>query len=204
MDELNGASVAVAVGAQEAHVKGPTVIEALGMARRSIVWATVVFVVSIIVGIANPERFDPLLDVLHQLATQVWDSGFVAAAVFIFTNNLKAAVAAIVLGPALGLVPILQAAANGLLIGIVLSKAAASAGVVATLAGILPHGVFELPAMLIAWGLGLWVGMWPFLKDGLKFGERMFLAARVLFVCIIPLLAAAALIEGALISFMTH
>ncbi len=151
-------------------------------------------------GFIRPEVFSGLLEELQGLASEIRGRGFFSTVIFIFFNNLKAALAAMVLGPLLGVVPALQASLNGALIGVVIREASESAGLLAIMLGLLPHGLFEIPAMLISWGTGIWLGMWPFKKDNLRFRQRVRMAAGIMLRFVVPLLAAAALIEGVLIS----
>ncbi|MEW6213944.1 MAG: stage II sporulation protein M [Nitrospirota bacterium] len=54
---------------------------------------------------------------------------------------------------------------------------------------LIPHGIFELPAIFVAWGLGIWRGVWMFRKDkDQTFKERANKAYRVFFAFILPLL----------------
>ncbi len=79
---------------------------------------------------------------------------------FIFFNNSIKAVAIMFLGAAFGLVPLLFIAINGMILGLVV-KLAASAGhdpVKLVVEGILPHGILELPAIVIAGAFGLRFG----------------------------------------------
>jgi uncharacterized membrane protein SpoIIM required for sporulation len=62
---------------------------------------------------------------------------------------------------------------------------------------ILPHGIFELSAMFIAWGIGLWRARLMFSpnfkaesKESLKKTHRVYVTV------VLPLLFIAALIEG--------
>ena len=170
------------------------------MARNPIGAVTAVLAVSMIVGLLWPEGFSLLLEELEGLASEIKSRDFIGTVVFIFFNNLKAAAVAVITGPLLGIIPVLQAAANGVIIGVVIRMAAESTGVLTTILGLFPHGIFEIPAMLISWGLGLWLGLWPFNKDNIKFTRRVSMAARAWLRYVVPLLAVAALIEGALIS----
>lgn len=80
--------------------------------------------------------------------------------VFIFLNNFIKSVAVVFLGALFGLVPLLFIGMNGMLLGYVIALAGeAGANVPATIIrGILPHGVLELTAILIASAYGLKYG----------------------------------------------
>jgi len=77
---------------------------------------------------------------------------------FIFLNNLLVALISIFLGAILGLFPIFIALMNGFVVGIVAGKVLESNGIGYLLVGLVPHGIFEIPAILISIGLGLKFG----------------------------------------------
>ncbi len=64
----------------------------------------------------------------------------------IFLKNLMACAMATLLGIGLGLVPLLVVTNNGFLLGIVSYSAIQKSGWLYLLAGILPHGIIELPS----------------------------------------------------------
>jgi stage II sporulation protein M len=85
-------------------------------------------------------------------------------------------------------------------VGYVYSKAA-SVGGYGIIWQLLPHGIFELPAIFISLGLGVKLGMFVFEKDKKKaFIERLRKSFFVFLTIVLPLLVIAAIIEGLLIS----
>ena len=102
----------------------------------------------------------------------------------------------IFLGLFIGIFPLMATIQNGYILGFV-GKAVVRAEGVLTLWRILPHGIFELPAIFIALGLGLKLGEKVLTrKKPLKF---LVSALKVFLLVIIPLLLIAAIIEGLLI-----
>ena len=77
----------------------------------------------------------------------------------IIINNLRTGMIAIVLGLIFGIVPLLSVALNGYFLGSVMSAAWKANGAL-TLLYVIPHGAFELPALAIAFGMGLKMGLW--------------------------------------------
>lgn len=68
-------------------------------------------------------------------------------------------------------------------------------------AALLPHGVFELPALMLALAMGLWVCGQVTRRcrrdeTAVRFWECLVLMSRMLLLVLIPLLAAAALMEA--------
>jgi stage II sporulation protein M len=118
---------------------------------------------------------------------------------FILFNNLQSSFLGLVLGVFIGVFPVIFAAFNGYVLGFValLSVDAGGAGVLWKL---LPHGIFELPAVFISLGLGLRAGTLLFHHARLKSFRYYFNEfARTFIFVVIPLLIIAAIIEGSLI-----
>lgn len=79
---------------------------------------------------------------------------------FIFLNNSIKSVAVIVLGALLGIMPAIFLLMNGMVLGLVVSLAAAQGADLFELVvlGLLPHGIIEIPAILVAAGFGMQFG----------------------------------------------
>lgn len=83
----------------------------------------------------------------------------------IFQNNVKAALLMIGLGTILFFAPAISLFVNGLAVGFILKVSAVggmSAGGI-LLYGIMPHGILELPAIIVAGGIGIFLG-WRVLR----------------------------------------
>ena len=91
------------------------------------------------------------------------------SALDIFVNNLQAAGLMIIGGLTLGLLTAYALFANGVLIGFVVTPAVAETELLGTLLLLVPHGVFELPAIFIAAAIGFRIAL--LLTDRLR-GRR--------------------------------
>lgn len=118
---------------------------------RWIMVSAILFFTGVIVGFVAPISFDiesiaPLGEIVDDLGT------FSSPVVFliILLNNLIAICFAFFLSPLLCIVPLLSLAVNGLLIGVVGSMVVEQESFLYLAAGILPHGIFEIPALIIA------------------------------------------------------
>lgn len=78
--------------------------------------------------------------------------------IIIFLKNLLASAMAMLLGLGLGLIPLLVVTSNGFLLGIVGYAAVQKAGLLFLAAGILPHGIIELPCVLVSIAIGFRLG----------------------------------------------
>jgi len=83
-----------------------------------------------------------LSDILVSLPTPL-------IALFIFVKNASALLLSFILSPILCLVPILALTVNGLLLGSVSALVVQEKSVGFVLTALLPHGIFELPALII-------------------------------------------------------
>jgi stage II sporulation protein M len=165
--------------------------QTLRMASPQIGVALVIFILATVTGALRPDMASGILASFQEIAEDLMQRSTPELIVAIFLRNGMAAVISIFLGIIFGIVPAAAILFNGLLFGAVLQMAPGD------IWRVLPHGIFELPAMFIAWGLGLWVGQWflqPPRLEHLK--DRLGRSLKVLLALILPLLVVAAIIEG--------
>lgn len=117
---------------------------------------------------------------------------------YIFLNNSIKAFLVVLFGFFFGIVPIFFVFTNAELIGLVLAVFGAREGFLKVVLSLLPHGIFEIPAILIASGYGLWLGVrfYRKLRYGEPFREAFWFAMRKYFTVVFPLLLLAAFIEA--------
>lgn len=116
---------------------------------------------------------------------------------FILFNNIKASFFALLFGIGLGIFPLLAGVANGYLVGFVAREAAEVEGIFVLLR-LLPHGIFELPAIFFSMGMGMKVGF-SLLRRKKNFKKNLKESLRFFVFVILPLLIVAGIIEGILI-----
>ena len=173
---------------------------------KNYVWfAVLIFLLFTIIGFVFPMFFqDKIFALLEELALKFEGLGVLETMGFIFLNNLRASFFAILLGLTFGIFPFLTGVINGYILGVVARHSVAQEGIL-VLWRLLPHGIFELPAVLISIGFGLKIGMgifkerkdsWKSLKRNLKESFRFFIFV------ILPLLLIAGIIEGLLIFYI--
>lgn len=117
---------------------------------------------------------------------------------FIFLNNAVKSLFSIVLGAGLGIIPIIFIGGNGIIIGLIVNEVSKQQGVIFVLAALLPHGIIEVPMVLISAGLGLRLGYSMYISmKGEKRDMRYELteSLHVFMKIIMPLLFVAAIIE---------
>jgi stage II sporulation protein M len=112
----------------------------------------------------DPELFKVLeeaaMPFLRELGEMVFGGSLFWGSLILFMHNLAASLQVILLGIILGIPTLFSALANGSLLGAFAARMARE-GILPlhlVLVGILPHGIFELPAFFISAGLGLKLG----------------------------------------------
>lgn len=78
--------------------------------------------------------------------------------IIIFLNNACIAIMFIFLGLIFGILPLFMLVSNGMILGYVLSKDTSGSTWLLILKGVVPHGIFEISAILIACAYGLKLG----------------------------------------------
>jgi len=170
------------------------------------------FSLMFLIGFAFPVFFRAeIFEFIATLMLEIEGKSTLGLIGFIFLNNLQATFMAMMLGVFFGIFPLLTCAVNGYLLGFVAREAVVSDGVF-VMWNLLPHGVFELPAVIFSIGVGLRlgvkVGILVFRGSGVvgKKGKKVQYVFReglrfFLFV-VFPLLVVAGIIEGILVGLV--
>ncbi|MEK6858768.1 MAG: stage II sporulation protein M [Nanoarchaeota archaeon] len=169
---------------------------------RIYVFASVaIFFFSALFGFLFPSLLSSFDDILRELAQQTEGLNWFQLFLFIFKNNSFSALYALFLGFFFGIVPLFNALLNGAVLGYVAARVVPFTGFVG-LWRLLPHGIFELPAIFIAIGLGIKFGASFFSYSPQRILLRRLSDSLQAFVYVIlPLLLLAAIIEATLILF---
>ena len=166
--------------------------------RGYILLSVLLFAGSAILGFVAASR-DPQLVVIYmeEIESKLgWILGLSPPMMmgFIFLNNLFASTIAMLLGIGFGIVPALAAVLNGVVLGVIGYHAIETIGVMYLVAAILPHGIIELPTVLICIGVGFRLGHLLFLtllgKDVDLGGEVRFALRLLRWVVLFLFLAA--------------
>jgi len=142
---------------------------------------------------------EQILDFIRELLEKTQAMSQMELIQFIFFNNLKSSFFGMVFGIALGIFPLFSSIINGYILGFVASMTVEGEGF-SILWRLLPHGIFELPAVFISLGLGLKLGTFVFYEKKLEtFKEFFWSSLKVFLFIVIPLLILAGIIEGSLV-----
>jgi stage II sporulation protein M len=163
------------------------------------VFAFGLFLLMFLIGFAFPVFFrEEIFTLIEMLVLELEGKSILDLVGFIFLNNLKAGFMAMVLGIFFGIFPLVACVVNGYLLGFVAREAVMVDGIF-VMWKILPHGIFELPAIIFAIGIGLKVGLSVFnerVRYNFREGMRFFVFV------VFPLLVVAGIIEGLLIGML--
>ncbi|HIJ06758.1 MAG: Stage II sporulation protein M [Methanomicrobiales archaeon 53_19] len=128
---------------------------------QSILIAAFIFVLSAGAG-AGLVMHDPMIgDTVMQVLAEALDLEALMEepplmlAAMLFMNNLQACIILFLGGVTFGILTIFVLATNGVIVGAVAQISNGLQGVTYVVAALLPHGIFELPALFISGALGL-------------------------------------------------
>jgi uncharacterized membrane protein SpoIIM required for sporulation len=171
-------------------------LNTISEAKHCIFLAVLLYGFSAVAGWWYADSFLLLEEQIMRLAAQFAGKDAITFIFKIFVHNLIATYVTMCLVVLFGIVPLVVAVINGLVLGWIIAKSSAMSGVNLPLM-LIPHGIFEWPAMLIAWGVGLWRGVgYRFSEVSGSWRQRWEKAHKIFFTVILPLLLIAAVIEG--------
>jgi uncharacterized membrane protein SpoIIM required for sporulation len=171
-------------------------LKTISEARTWIFVALVLYACAAFVGWTRADNFSFLEAQIERLAAQFADRNAITFIFKIFLHNLIATYFAMCFVVLFGAVPTVIAIFNGLVLGWVIAKSPGGSTANIWLV-LVPHGIFEWPAMSIAWGVGLWRGVgYRFSRTAGTWRERWEAANKIYFTVTLPLLFLAAVIEG--------
>ena len=173
---------------------------------KSYIWfSSLLFFCLALIGFMLPIFFqEQILNLIKDLISRTEGLDTLNLIRFIFINNLKSSFFAMFFGIFFGIIPLIITVVNGYVLGFVANKTVSGEGYL-ILWRLLPHGIFELPAVLISVALGLKLGSFLFIsknKNWKEFWEWLKDCFRVFVFIVIPLLVIAGIIEGFLIIFL--
>ena len=121
--------------------------------------ATALFLVSFVLGtrIALGVTTE-ILEELGELLQPVGTLGPIGMFMVIFLNNAAKSLGAVVFGIFFGLPPLLFIGFNGFILGSLVSGLKSFVGYGVIAASLIPHGVIEIPILLLAAALGFTIG----------------------------------------------
>ncbi len=162
---------------------------------------TVAFAAGVLISIKYPDASEKVLEMMKEAYGGIAALDPFGMMIEIFKNNVRNSFLALLLGLGFGIIPFAFAALNGLILGILVEFFIKKQGAFFVIAAILPHGIIELPMVLISVGIGFRLGHTAYLSlIHLKTGHELLNELKqgiIFYVKIIaPLLLLAALVES--------
>jgi stage II sporulation protein M len=176
-------------------------IDTLRQLKRLIAASVVLFFTTSILGALFSEDLYPhIFPILQSILEEIEDANFVEIFAFILGQNLSATAIIMLSGIAFGITPFVSTASNGIVLGVVLAQLQQSTGA-SHWWEVVPHGIFELPALFIATSLGFYLGGALFAQERWEaVKHRLMKSLTTYTVWVMPLLLIAAIIESTLIT----
>jgi stage II sporulation protein M len=168
---------------------------------------TLVFAASFLAGTIAPSAIrQQMIDVFKGVVGNY--RGLAGGMLFfnILVQNVMATIFVVISGVMAGVIPTFAVSSNGFGLGVLYRQASEVSGFPAAALKVLPYGVFEIPALLIAASYGLWLGVLAVRrmrgKESTLLRFHIEHAFRRYFAVVFPLLIVAAAIETALILWL--
>ena len=162
----------------------------LNEVRKYILVAILIFIAGNILAILIPKLGESVISAFLGYFKTFENKNVLELVVAVFLRNAFSAFFAILFGFLFGLVPVFGAVFNGIAVGAILNLDPSN------FFKIIPHGLFELPAIFIAWGLGMWCAGGLFHSPRFKTIKfRVKRSLNIYLSIIVPLLIIAAIIE---------
>lgn len=149
---------------------------------------------------SNPEIANESFSMLSQQFEVIKELHPVLIFLFIFFNNSIKALIATATGFLFGLVPIFFITFNGYVIGLVAYVGGTDIGMYTILMRLIPHGIFEVPGILLACSYGLWSGKQLYRriikKEDISIKSTIIKASKKCLRVVFPILFVAAVVEA--------
>jgi len=179
--------------------------------KHAILITIILFFVTLTVGWVgsnqNPAMGENLMKLFEkEVAGQMTGDNPNDMAVKLFANNFEACILLFLGGASFGILTIFIMSLNGIVIGAILEIIRHDHSGMFVAAAILPHGIFEIPAFIIAGALGIvlaqslvfeWYGGADTAVDAKRF-------ARIFIIYVVPLVTIAALVEAFITPTVIH
>jgi stage II sporulation protein M len=167
--------------------------------KRYLIITICLFVIGLSIGFWDLLGINTVVsEVISTLFQQFEGSVGVALFFKIFFQNSRATLIIILSGIVLSIFPVFAILFNGIVIGCLLSNIEIFSVITKSQAVLymIPHGMFEIPAVILAISLGIKFGLWPYKKNKLSYMKTSFIRSLQCYILVIlPLLLIAGMIE---------
>ncbi len=162
------------------------------------------FSAAFLAGISAPAPVaGQVVEAIQAVAEQYGDMAGGTLFFNILLHNVMASLLLLASGLAYGVIPVLAVGSNGFVLGVLYREGAATLGTAKTALKVVPHGIFEIPALLFTASYGLWLGVAAIRRargrEEAPLKVQLNLAFERYFAVAFPLLVVAAAVETYLI-----
>lgn len=183
----------------------PEIKNYLFMRRDCILICSLVFLFAVILGYfsagQSPEQTEEIMKTFKEFIKPIIEMNAFQQFLFVFLNNAFTGLLVILFSVVLGIFPLLCIFANGEVLGVL--AFAFEGNFLVFIASVLPHGVIEIPTLVIICASGMRIGKIVIRKifkrektvEKGKIKKEFSLALKFFFKFLVPLLFLAALIE---------
>jgi len=155
----------------------------------------------------NPQIGQDLLELFEkEVAGEIDSQNPFDMAVKLFVNNLQACFLLFLGGASFGILTIFIMSLNGIVIGAIMEIISKDHSPLFVAAALIPHGIFEIPAFIIAGALGILLAQ-SLIAEWYGSGDTAVAAhayARLFLATVLPLVLAAALVEAFITPVVIH
>ena len=152
-----------------------------------------------------PQQTEEIMKQLQSFFLSAKEDSSFDLFIFILENNITNLLAILILGIFAGLIPLLAVFANGMLLGVIACVISEKLSWSFLIAGILPHGIFEIPALVLSAAIGIHIGVVAVKKlfrQETKFINEFAEGLQFFIMVLIPIIFIAALIETYVTTYM--
>ncbi len=163
---------------------------------------TLLFIISGTLGFITAQQFPGEATIAMEQAAKeisfIKDLNPSEVFLLIAVNNSVKTLLVMIMGILWGIIPVLFILINGYAVGVIASIVIFNNGLIYIILGTFPHGIFEIPAVLLAASYGVWLGEMfskKLKKRSIKLGTHTKNALSKFTKIIFPVLIVAAFIE---------
>lgn len=174
-----------------------------------IIFSSLIFIFGVFGGYFFAQNFhhqtEEIIKQLQSLYSPAKEEDSLGLFIFILENNITKLLAALILGIFAGLIPLASVFVNGMLLGIFACVILEKSSWPFLIAGILPHGIFEIPALILSTAIGIRIGAVAVRKlfgRKEKFIDEFAKGLQFFISVVVPILFLAALIETYVTSYI--
>ena len=171
--------------------------------KKYILFSSYIFIISVFGGYIfaqnHPSETQMLIEEMRSMFLFEEEVTSLQIFFFIFENNVSKLFIILPLGIFAGLIPLLSVFANGLILGVFAQVVSEEISWTFFFLGIMPHGIIELPVLVVSSAIGIRIGkvaIYRLFSKKESLVSELSKALKFFILILVPLLFVAALIEA--------